>query len=60
MDLRRLYYEACRSQEEALQTAGRLVVITLSTGDDPYSLEPGQIAASVKAKDTSKPTPKKK
>lgn len=36
------------SPQEALQTAGRLVVVELAEGEDPYSLEPGQIPASKK------------
>jgi hypothetical protein len=51
-DLKRLYYQAYRAQgitvKETLQTADRLVVMELSSEDDPYSLAPGQIASSTK------------
>ncbi len=60
-DLKRLYYEAYRAQgmsmQEATRTADSLIVVTLSAGDDPYSLEAGQIAASSKTTVNSKPSP---
>jgi hypothetical protein len=58
-DLKSLYYQAYRAQgmtvQEATQTAERLVVVKLSSDDDPYSLAPGQIASSTKTIGVKKP-----
>jgi hypothetical protein len=63
-DLKNLYYQAYRaqgmSQQEASQTANRLVVVVLSSEDDPYSLAPGQIASSKRISAAKKPTPSQK
>lgn len=63
-DLKRLYYEAYRAQgmspQEALQTANRLVVVVLSSEDDPNSLAPGQIASSKRITAGKKPVSSQK